>query len=370
MAKPRHLYISATRQDCGKTTVMLGLLQALRDAGRGVGYIKPVGQRYVQFEGLNVDEDAVLARLAFNLADHPADMSPIAIERGFTEHYIFHRDPKPLEDRITAAAARLEAAHDVLAIEGTGHAGVGSCFDLSNARVAQLLNAAVVIITDGGIGRALDEVALSLDLFAKHGVPVLGVILNKTWPEKLPKIQAAVAEGLRHMGTRLVGVLPYRPQLVQPHVGQIVEEIGCHILSGADFLENRVEHTVIAAMSPEHVAAHMRRGTLMITPGDRLDTILMSTTWSTRSPEMGPPAGLILTGGFEPPAQVMETLASMRFPVVLCDGNTYTVAARLGSLKFKLRPQDTDKIAAAKALVRDSLDVSALMEALAGCGPQ
>ena len=42
-----------------------------------------------------------------------------------------------------------------LVIEGTGHAGVGSCFDLSNARVAQMFGAKVVILTTGGIGRAI-----------------------------------------------------------------------------------------------------------------------------------------------------------------------------------------------------------------------
>ena len=145
------LYVSATKQDTGKTTIIVGLIEALRDLGYDVGYMKPVGQRYVRFEGLNVDEDAVLARQVFSLSDHPADMSPIAIERGFTEHYIFHRDPQPLQRRIMEPFDRLRAAHDLLVVEGTGHAGVGSCFDLSNARVAQLLDAGVVIITDGGI---------------------------------------------------------------------------------------------------------------------------------------------------------------------------------------------------------------------------
>jgi len=52
-----------------------------------------------------VDEDAVLAREAFHLTDSPEDMSPIAIERGFTEHYIFNRDPHPLQRRILEAFA-------------------------------------------------------------------------------------------------------------------------------------------------------------------------------------------------------------------------------------------------------------------------
>ena len=48
--------------------------------------------------------------------------------------------------------ARVAAGKNVVLIEGTGHAGVGACFDMSNARVAELLEAKVVIITEGGIG--------------------------------------------------------------------------------------------------------------------------------------------------------------------------------------------------------------------------
>ncbi len=361
------LYVSATKQDTGKTTVLLGLMQALRDAGHDVGYFKPVGQRYVQYEGLNVDEDAVLARHAFDLADNPGDMSPIAIERGFTEHYIFHRDPLPLEWRMMEAFGRLRAAHDILLVEGTGHAGVGSCFDLSNARAAELFGAPVIIITSGGIGRAIDEVALSLHLFGKHGVNVMGVILNKVWPEKQAKVQRAVAEGLKHLGTALLGVVPYRSTLVYPRIEQIAEEAQGRILCGTDEqLEHIVEHTVVAAMSPQNVCAYIRPHTLVITPGDRIDNILISTiTCPAEQPDAGPISGLVLTGGFEPPGSIIALLRSAGIPVLLCQDDTYTVASRLRELRFKIRPEDTEKIEAAKLLVRHSIDADAITAALA-----
>ena len=359
------LYNSATQQDAGKTTLVIGLMQVLRDLGHDVGYLKPIGQRYVEYQGLHVDEDAVLAREAFHLPDSPEDMSPIAIERGFTEHYIFNRDPRPLEWRILEAFDRVRGAHGQLLIEGTGHAGVGSCFDLSNARVAQLLAAPVLIITDGGIGRAIDEVALSLHLFRKYGVRVLGVILNKVWPEKMTKIQRAVAEGLRHLGSHLLGAIPYRSQLGHPRVEQLQTELGARVLCGEQGLLNRVEHTVVAAMEPHHVCAYLRENTLVITPGDRVDNILVSTLTCPMIPGAGGPvAAMLLTGGFEPPVGVRSLLEGSGIPVLLCQEDTFTVASRLRDLRFKIRPEDTDKIEAAKALVQQSLDVRALLRAL------
>lgn len=361
------LYVSATKQDTGKTTVMLGLIQILRDQGLDVGYIKPVGQRYVVFDGMNVDEDAVLARQAFGLKDHPADMSPIAIERGFTEQYIFHRDAPPLERRILDAYGRIRDAHGIVAIEGTGHAGVGSCFDLSNARVAELLGASAVIIAEGGIGRALDEVALSLHLFRKHGVEVLGVILNKTWPEKREKIARVVAQGLLNMGTRLLGVVPFRAQLGHPRMEQIISEVHGRVLCGEAAFRNPIEHVIVAAMTPINFCRYLAKNTLVVIPGDRIDNLLVAVglcPGGSRGERSV--SGLVLTGGFEPPAPILRLIEDAGVPTVLCQEDTYAVAAAIKGLSFKIEPGDADKIEAAQNLIRESLDVSALMGALGG----
>jgi BioD-like phosphotransacetylase family protein len=362
-------YISATKQDTGKTTLILGLTQALREMGHGVGYMKPVGQRYIPFEGHNVDEDAILAREVFGLDDSPADLSPVAVERGFTEQYIFNRNPVPLENRILEAYGRLRARHPLMVIEGTGHAGVGSCFDLSNARVAQLLGAAVVIVTDGGIGRAIDEVALSLQAFQHQGVQVLGVVLNKVLDEKREKVQKAVAQGLKNLGTRLLDTLPYRAQLIYPCMEQLVPEVRGKVLCGERALRNHVESTVIAAMAPQHVTAFLHQNTLVVTPGDRIDNILVSVV-GMHAPMGGPKpvSGLILTGGFKPPPSILAILEASGLPVILCNDDTYTVATRLQEMRFKIRPADTDKIAEAKNLIHEGVDAAALLEALKAAG--
>jgi hypothetical protein len=359
------LYVSATRQDTGKTTLMIGLMEALLDLGVDVGYMKPVGQRYVRFEGVNVDEDAVLAHFVFDLNDAPADTSPIAIERGFTEHYIFHPDPKPLEARILAAYERLREAHPLIAIEGTGHAGVGSCFDLCNARVAHLLGAPVILITEGGIGKAIDEAALSLHLFRKHHVEVLGVILNKVWPEKLDKIARTVAQGLENLGSRLLGAVPYREQLGYPRMQQVIEAVGGQLLCGEEAIDNVIEHTVVAAMSPQNVCPHVRPNSLVIVPGDRIDNILVTAVVCPHEACQDKPiSGLVLTGGFRPHVGILSLLTMTGIPVLLCEEDTFSVASRLMEMRFKIRPQDTDKVESAKALVREAIDVQALLAAL------
>ena len=356
----RPLFVSATKQDTGKTTVMIGLLAALRAAGYNVGYMKPVGQRCVQCGGLSVDANAILARQAFGLEDDLADMSPIAVEHGFTERYIHHPDPKPLEDRILSAFGRLRAAHPMMAVEGSGHAGVGSCFDLSNARVAELLGAAAVIVTEGGIGRAIDEAALSLRLFERHGVPLIGVIMNKVHAAKAAKIRDAVALGLAHLGTRLIGVVPYRGMLVPPHMQQVVSELGARLISGEHALTNRVDNTVVAAMTPPNLRPLLRNNTLVIAAGDRDDILSLLVRLKD---EPGAPriSGVLLTGDFEPSDETLGLLRSSGLPAALCAEPIHVVAARLGELQFRTLPDDVGKIAAIKTLVRDHVDMDALL---------
>lgn len=363
------LYISATVQDSGKTSFICGLMRILRQRGHDPAYFKPVGQRYIQYKGSNVDEDAVLILEAFNLPDEPRCVSPIAIERGFTSRFVFDPNVQPLEQQICKSAKSLLQSHSMLVVEGTGHAGVGSCFGLSNARVAQLLDAEVIIVTTGGIGRPLDEIALSLALFRQQGVSVMGVILNKVLPEKLDRINTTVAKGLENLGTRLLGAIPYEQLLSAYTMKQIAEEFKYSILCGAAALSNRIEHTVVAAMEPQNMLRYIRNSTLIITPGDRIDNILISIILSAENGDFeGMPrsCGLILTGGFKPHSAILPLLHRSNIPVLISQDDTFTVSSRMHNLQFKIQAHDADKIDATFHLVEEHVDIGEILNALAG----
>jgi dethiobiotin synthetase len=169
----RQLYLAATGQNRGKTTVALGLLDGFVSRGHRTGFTKPVGQRTVIEDGHPADEDAVLMRATFDLADPYPAMSPVHIPRGFTRRYIAGEVVEDLGSRILEAQRHF-ADRDLLLIEGTGHAGVGAVIGLSNAVVASMLGAPAVIVSEGGVGRPIDEIVLNASHFKAHGVPVAG----------------------------------------------------------------------------------------------------------------------------------------------------------------------------------------------------
>src|SRR5216117_2705462 len=215
------VFIAATRQNDGKTTASLGLLSVLQKRYPRVGYIKPVGQRFVEIEEQKIDEDTVLMDRVFRLNCPLVDMSPIAVEPDFTRKYLQSSNREALVKRIEKAFDRVAWEKDFVLCEGSGHAGVGSVFDLSNAQIAKILGAKVIIVTQGGIGKPIDEVSLNQALFEREGVEIIGVIINKVVGTKVDYVADFARRGLKRKGLDLLGVIPHQKVLSIPSVAVI-----------------------------------------------------------------------------------------------------------------------------------------------------
>ena len=117
------------------------------------------------------------------------------------------------------------ADRDMLLIEGTGHAGVGAVIGLSNAQVAAMLGSPAVIVSEGGVGRPIDEIVLNKALFERAGVQVAGAIVNKVDLLAKPDLARTLERGLARHGIPLLGVLPYRPILSNPTLSMVLEGV-------------------------------------------------------------------------------------------------------------------------------------------------
>ena len=157
-------------------------------------------------------------------------MSPVHIPRGFTKAFIEGRVTDDLGARIRAAYATASQGRDIVVVEGTGHAGVGSVIGLSNADVAALLGTPAVIISEAGVGRPIDEIVLNHALFARRGVEVLGAVVNKVDADAHPSLPDVLRKGLARHGIRLLGTLPYRPILSNPTLSMLVEQMPGELL--------------------------------------------------------------------------------------------------------------------------------------------
>lgn len=354
------VFIAATRQNDGKTTTSLGLIAALQKKYPRIGYIKPVGQRFVEIEEQKIDEDSVLMNSVYDLNCPLVDMSPIAVEPDFTRKYLESANNEALVKRIQKAFDRVAWEKEFVLCEGSGHAGVGSVFDLSNAQVAKILGAKVIIVTQGGIGKPIDEVALNQALFEKEGVEIIGVILNKVLEEKMEFITDFARRGLKRKGLELLGVIPHRDILSRPTLTVIRDELDAEPLNDSTQMQNIVDDVVVGAMSVNNAKTFFKRGVLLITPGDREDLIYAAAA-SFASTTAEAMAGIILTGNLRPQNDVLKVIRTLPCPVLAATADSYRVASKVHDLTVKTRPGDTEKITLIRDLIAKNVNVKKIM---------
>ena len=223
----------------GKTTTSLALFAAPRTRTNKVGFIKPVGQRFVVVDGQNIDEDSVLLDSIFKV-DIPIEaMSPISIHPTFTREFL--DDPEQKEkiqidrmSRFRPRSLRKRLCH----YRGHWTCRVGSVFNLSNAQVARRLNAKVIIVVAEDRS-TVDEIAPNQSLFQQAGVA--NAIINKVIPDKMEDIRHYCGAPWTH-GNTLARLHPHRGTTRVPSLQQVARELDAQWI-------NAREKTKITALS-------------------------------------------------------------------------------------------------------------------------
>jgi BioD-like phosphotransacetylase family protein len=355
------IFVAATRMDDGKTTTSLGLFAALQERFPRMGYIKPVGQRFVDVEGAKIDEDTVLINDTYHVNTPIRSMSPIAVEPDFTRRYLSGGIRQQLHDRVRTAFDEVAWEKDFIIIEGTGHAGVGSVFDLSNATVASILQSKVIIVSRGGIGRPIDEISLNMALYEKHGVEVIGAIINKVVPEKMEMLKEYATVGLARLGLPLLGMIPLHTELYKPTANQACIQLRGEFIAGAQFKRRRIARIGIGAMSSRHADRLLMPGTLIITPGDREDLIMMILNEDFTAPR-GNLAGVVLTDGILPHATVMDLIGQRNIPFISTSADVSAAATAIARMTVKTEVGDRDKIGLIQSLIHEHVQVDRIVE--------
>jgi len=221
---------------------------------------------------------------------------------------------------------------------------------------------------------------LNAALFAKHGVPVAGAIVNKVDVDAQPGIQKVLERGLAPYDIPLLGILPVRPILSNPTLEMILEGVHGETINPGPDLDRVIDGVAIGAMEPGHMLERVGPGTLVIVPGDREDVILTLTTahlmGAPRTASVdeltqptldlgddhaGAAIGLVLTGGYKPRKPVIEAIRRADLFATLVPKDTYTVASEVHDLLVKTHAADREKIELIKELVGRNLDVDRVL---------
>lgn len=353
------IFIAATGQNVGKTTLCLGILAGLKKRFETVGFIKPVGQYHVMVDGDKmVDKDAVLFKNHFGLKTEWSDMSPVIIPQGFTRGYLDQRtSEESLLEKITHSFDTIASKHRYTVVEGTGHTGVGSIIGLNNVRVAAALGLEMVIIVSGGLGSAIDELALNLAICEKYALKVRGVILNRVLDEKREMLLEYFPKALCRWGVPLLGCVPYNAFLNSPTMGDFEALFTTQLISGSEHRQRHFSNFRLAAGSLETYFEDFHESDLVITPASREEIIE-----AVIERVQGDVGGMILTGRHLPSQGILEKIQQSNLPILYAPMCSYDAMKKLTSHVAKIGVKDVEKIEQAIGIVEDYVNFDRLCD--------
>jgi phosphate acetyltransferase len=170
---------------------------------------------------------------------------------------------------------------------------------------------------------------------------------------------AQEAEGYRHAlaarGIPLVGAVPLRPELLRPRVRDLVRSLEVDVLEPGD-QDRRIEDVVVAAQAVPGMLPLLRRGSLVVVPGDRHDVLLAACLAAMNGTRL---AALLLTVGLRPDPRVWELCrpaAATGLPILVTPEYTYETATRVHALDPEIPADDAERARAVLATVADGLD--------------
>lgn len=358
----KKLFIAATGQHCGKTTTSLSLLHLARETYKNVGFIKPVGPKPTILRGQIVDKDAVLMAQVFGLHKHLRYMTPVPVFPGTTHDVIDGRlGAAELEQKVVTAVAELEKRCDFIIIEGAGHPGVGSVLKLSNARLAALLDAPVLLVTGGGVGTVIDAVSMNLALFEKEGANVRALLANKLAPEKRERTLDYLRRGLTDEGLTVIGGFDYQPVLANPTLRRISRLLELPLHGNSRELGRIVHNVQIGAASTSRVTELLMNSTLLIVTSSR-DELLVTLATLYQMPDFRARiAGLVIPGVTPVSAITQRILDRSKIPYMRTRTQPTTEVYRIITEDVsKTTCEDREKLDLIRMMAEKSLDFNAI----------
>lgn len=358
----RKIFIAATAQNSGKTTTSMSLMHMARKKYGRVGFIKPIGPKPAEYNGLIADKDAIVMARVFGLEDDLPLMSPFVLGRGDTRRVLEGSIPRELiRRRILDAIAELDAKNDFLIIEGAGHSGVGSVLGFGNAKIAAATKTPVLMVVGGGLGSVVDAVHMNLALFEKERVAVKAVLANKIVPELREQSLRDLRLAFDDQDFGVIGGFNYQPILANPTLRRIASVLDVPLqAASAEEGQRIVHHVQIGAASTQRVAELLKDSSLVIVNASR-DELLVTLANLYQIPEYRQKiAGIVIPGIGEVSHITQTIIDNSGIPYMRIVRTTTKVFEIINDDVSKLTAEDTQKIQLINELAEKRFDFDAI----------
>ena len=346
------ILITSMDEGTGKTAITLALAKLAADES-DVGYMKPKGTRLQSSVGKTLDEDPMLARELLGLDAEMHELEPVVYSPTFIEQALRGReDPEALRDRIVDAFAGLSEDRDLMMVEGADSVDTGGIVDLTDAEVAELLEAKTLLVSSYEQPGDVDDVLAAAETL---GDDLIGVLFNKVPDQAYDSLEEDAAPYLDGKGIDVLGILPREQELAGVTVGDLADELGAEVLTETS-MDSYIERFQVGAMGSDEALRYFRqtKDAAVITGGDRADI----QTAALEAPGI---RALILSGGHRPSGAVLGKAEEKGVPVLLVQSDTLTAVERAEDVVRGGRTRDEKTVELMTKLLHEHADTDAII---------
>ena len=348
------LLVTSTEEGIGKTAITIALAKAAQEAGKDVGYMKPKGTRLQSAVGKTRDEDPMLARELLDLDAEMHEMEPIVYSPTFISEAVRGReDPDEIRERVVENFDDLSADCDTMLVEGSDNLETGGIVDLTDADIAEALDARVLLVCGYATPGDTDEVLAAADHL---GDRLAGVLFNGVTESAMDELDNDVIPFLEGRGVPVFGALPRVQDLAGITIGDLARSLGADVLTSDASTDVHVERFTVGAMGGNKALDQFRRtrDAVMVSGGDRSEV-------QTAALEASGIKALLLTGGFRPASAVLGRAEKKNVPILLIQSDTRTTIDRVEDVLHSGRTRDTETVTRMQELLGDGVDVHSLL---------
>jgi phosphate acetyltransferase len=364
-----NIFIAPTGLHSGLNSISIALLHALDTQGIKASFFKPVAS-YIEGE---IERSTQMVKQTYPL--NPPQPMPLKqaqqlISTGQTDRLL--EDLVGLHHIATAGT-------EVTIIEGLVPDRSEPYTAKINAEVAKALNADIILVSSAE-NRTSSEIQADINLNAaifggfKNG-HIIGAIINKYGiPSQshfiLSNLDESDAERLSKApkitleNCRLLGTIPWQRDLISPRTLDIARQLKTSAINTGKMDTRRVKTISLCARTLPNMLNRLTAGTLIVTPGDRVDIILACALAETNGT---PLAGLVLTGGLLPGDDVLrlcQKAIASGLPILTAENDTFAFANQLHSIDTAVPEDDLQRIDLIRAHIAEHIDVPALLTAI------
>lgn len=175
----KSFFVTGTDTGIGKTAFTCGLASLLRVSGIDVGVMKPFATGIPQKNGFQSEDVSMLVNSS-GVSDPESLVNPYFFAIPASPYSAAKKLGRQIDlDLVLSSFDKLRSIHDVMLVEGIGGIMTPILKDYFVIDLIKDLNLDAMVVIGSKIG-TINHTMLTIDACKKHGIRILGLIINQT----------------------------------------------------------------------------------------------------------------------------------------------------------------------------------------------